>query len=73
MLLNFLKKENILIINKWNITKLANAAYPRSHLVLSFMVYAFHGSTFLQLGVMKCKYDSRLKKYILKAFLYFIT
>ena len=51
MLENILNKENILIIKKWNITELANAAYPESHSVSSFMVYAFYGSTFLQLGV----------------------
>ena len=50
MLLNVLTKENILIIKKWNITKLANAAYPEPHSVSSFMAYAFHGSTFLHLG-----------------------
>ena len=36
-------KENILIINKMNITKLTKAAYPESLWVISFMVYAFHG------------------------------
>ena len=46
-----LNKENILIIKKWNITELANVAYLESHSVSSFMVHAFHGSTFLQLGV----------------------
>ena len=51
MLQKVLNKENILIIKKWNITKLANAAYLESHSVSSFMTYDFHGSTFLQFGV----------------------
>ena len=41
----------MLIIKKWNITNLANPAYPESHSVSSFMIYAFYGSTLLQLGV----------------------
>ena len=37
-----MSEENILIIKKWNITKLVNAAYLESHSVSSFMVCAFH-------------------------------
>ena len=33
MLLNVLNKENVLIIKKWNITNLPNAANPESHSV----------------------------------------
>ncbi len=36
------KEENILIINKWNISQRTNAAFPEYHSVLSFRVYAFH-------------------------------
>ena len=46
MLQNVLNREHILFIKKWNITKLANAAYQKSHSVSSFMVCAFYGSTF---------------------------
>ncbi len=35
------KEEIIVIINKRNVTQLANAVYPKCHSVLSFMVYAF--------------------------------
>ena len=45
------KKENILIINLRNITNFTNAVYPECHWVISFMVYAFHRSKFLQSGV----------------------
>ena len=48
--LNCLKKK-YLDYQEITITKLANAAYPESHSVSLFMVSAFHGSTFLQLGV----------------------
>ena len=51
MLLRLSKKRNILIINKRNITERDNAVYPEYHWVTSFMVYAFHGSTFLQSGI----------------------
>ena len=42
-LLRLSKKENVLIINKMNITKLTNAVYSESYWVTSLMVYAFHG------------------------------
>ena len=42
MLLRLLKKENILIINKRNVTKLTNGVKPECHWVLSFMVRSFH-------------------------------
>ena len=46
MLLSLLKKRNILIINKRNITKRDNAVYPEYHWFKSFMVYAFMGQRF---------------------------
>ena len=42
MLLRFSKKENILIINKRNITEFTNADYPEFHCIILFIVYAFH-------------------------------
>ena len=47
MLLRLSKKENILVINKRNITKLANAVYPEYHWVI-VEVNAFRGSTFFK-------------------------
>ncbi len=42
MLLRLSKKENILIINKNNITKLTKAVFPEYNWVILLMVYAFH-------------------------------
>lgn len=56
------KKENSLIINKWNITKLTNAIYLESHSILVFVhsLCFSHWSTFLQFGV----YIQKLYLYI---------
>ncbi len=42
MLYRLSKKDNILIFNRWNITKLTNAVFPEYHWVILVMVYAFH-------------------------------
>ncbi len=42
MLLRLSKKENILVINNGNITKLTKTVYPEYYWVTSFMVYAFY-------------------------------
>ncbi len=49
-LLRLSKKENVLIINKKNISKLTNAVYPEYHRVISFMVYAFQGVNVTSIG-----------------------
>ncbi len=40
------KEENILIINKWNISQRTNAAFLRCHLVLSFGLCFSQGQRF---------------------------